>query len=171
MTKEATEQQEAEFIRLPNYIKSKVGTGGLSESILNKAQQLLEEHSIDFTPQALELLDELEQALQSSKTESEENHIREILDPIVQFHSHASMFHFPLVKEISTHIIAFLKSLDHLDKEALEILMAYHTTVKAIILSKIYGDGGERGKELLHSLIDACERYYKLKNITPAKPD
>ena len=37
---------------MPNTLKAKVGSGGLSEDILNKAQALLENNTVDFQPLA-----------------------------------------------------------------------------------------------------------------------
>ena len=45
-------RRKAEFIKPPNILKAKVGSGGLSEDILNKAQLLLENNTVDFQPLA-----------------------------------------------------------------------------------------------------------------------
>ena len=38
-------RRNAEFIKPPNMLKTKVGTGGLSEEILSRAQDLLENNT------------------------------------------------------------------------------------------------------------------------------
>lgn len=171
MTK-STPKKPAEFISLPNIIKGKVGSGGLSEDILNKAQRLMEEHNIDFEPQAEEnletLMDSIKEAKSAASLEEKDMPalIAKILSPCIELNSHGSMFRFPLVSEISYIAIRFLKTVQHVDKEILEIFLAYHATARAIIQNKLYGDGGDRGQELIQSLDAACNRYMKKQEKT-----
>jgi len=155
---------KVEFINLPNIIKSKIGTGGLSEAILSKAQELLDEHKMDFTPVAEEHLTVLEHIINTQRQQESpdfQNVLEKIRIPCIELYSNGTMFHFDLVSIISNKIIWFLSQLQSFDDDALDILTAYHTTVKAIILNQVYGDGGQRGDELLQSLNDACDRYLK----------
>lgn len=159
-----TPKKRAEFINLPNVIKGKVGSGGLSEAILAKAQELLDEHQMDFTPAAQDYLGALQDAIdivKSKKAYDPELLLNQMTVPCVELQSHGTMFHFDLVSAISKRIIIFLKSVDAPDEEVLDILNAYHSTIQAIVLGKIYGEGGARGQELLQTLSDACDRYFK----------
>lgn len=45
-------KRNAEFIKPPNMIKAKVGSGGLNDAILDRAQKLLENTTVDFAPLA-----------------------------------------------------------------------------------------------------------------------
>ena len=161
-----------EFISLPNIIKGKVGSRGLSEDTLKKAQRLMKEHDIDFGPQAKEnlqiLMDSIKKAQNVQSLEEKEMTalISEILSPCIELNSHGSMFRFPLVSEISYIVIRFLKNIQNIDEKVLEIFLAYHATARAIIQNKLYGDGGDYGQELIQSLDAACNRYIKTLETT-----
>ena len=45
-------RRKAEFIKPLNLLRSKAGYGGLDDEILNKAQALLENNSVEFLPMA-----------------------------------------------------------------------------------------------------------------------
>lgn len=156
---------DAEFFSPPNHLKTKVGHGGLTEDILSKAQALLETNTVDFVPLAEMYLDALMKGIEQARTPSvdldDETIISSILFPGMQLKSNGGMFHYHLVTHISDRFIQFMEALKHIDSDALEIIMAFHTTIRAIILGRIKGDGGERGDELMKALIDACNRYFE----------
>jgi hypothetical protein len=81
----------------------------------------------------------------------------------MQLKANGGMFHYDLVTKIAERFIQFMEVIENLDEEALEIITAFHTTIRAIILGRIRGDGGKRGDELLVALIDACTRYFDKK--------
>ncbi len=151
---------------MPNIIKGKVGSGGLSDAILAKAQQLLDEHKMDFTPAAQGYLDDLQAAVEvvrSGAGYDAECVLDQMIMPCVELRSHGTMFHFDLVSTISKGMIAFLEKLEAPDDEVIDIVVAYHSTIRAIVSGKIYGDGGQVGTELLQTLSDACGRYFSQK--------
>ena len=49
----------AKFYKPPNTLKQKVGSGGLANEILERAQSLIEKNEIDFNPMAEHYLDML----------------------------------------------------------------------------------------------------------------
>ena len=61
-----TPKRRAEFIKPLNTLKQKVGSGGLSEDILNKAQALLENNTVDFLPLAEMYLEGLMKGIEKS---------------------------------------------------------------------------------------------------------
>ncbi|HPQ50363.1 MAG: hypothetical protein KDJ26_08225 [Alphaproteobacteria bacterium] len=159
-------KRKADFHTPPNHLKMKVGYGGLSENILEKAQALLENNTADFRPLGEMYLESMMRgvaavkALPEGKT-NDERLISAILFPTMQLKANGGMFHYSLVTQISDRLIQFLEVVDEVDQEAIEIIMAFHTTVRAILLGQIRGDGGQRGKDLLNALIDACYRYFE----------
>lgn len=161
--------RKAEFYTPPNNLKAKVGSGGLSENILNKAQALLESNTVDFAPLAEMYLNTMMKGIDSAQNisgkspEELEEIINSILFPGMQLKANGGMFHYSLVTQIADRFIQFMEVIEVIDEDALEIIMAFHTTIRAIILGKIKGDGGKRGEELLYALIDACNRYFEKK--------
>ncbi len=162
-------RRKAEFFSPPNYLKLKVGNGGLTEDILTKAQALLESNTIDFAPLAEMYLDAIMKGIEQAKA-SKQNLDREvliaaILFPGMQLKANGGMFHYELVTRIADKFIQFMEVIEVLDDQALEIITAFHTTIRVIILSRIQGDGGKRGEELITALIEACTRYFERKSI------
>lgn len=149
----------------PNRLKAKVGNGGLTEDILNKAQALLEEHTIDFRPLGEMYLDSLMKGAELARTPpptfSNEAIIAGILFPSMQLKANGGMFHYTLITIIADRLVQFLEVIDTIDSDSLEIVMAFHTTMRAILLGQIRGDGGARGAALTKALVEACYRYFE----------
>jgi hypothetical protein len=70
---------------------------------------------------------------------NDERLISAILFPTMQLKANGGMFHYSLVTQISDRLIQFLEVVDEVDQEAIEIIMAFHTTVRAILLGQIRG--------------------------------
>lgn len=159
-----TPRRKAEFIKPPNTLKQKVGSGGISDDILNKAQKLLEENTVDFEPLANMYLGNLMNGIEMAKGYSHADDIEQVianmLYPAMQLKANGGMFSYNLISRIADKLIQFLEVLDEPEIEAVEIVLAFHTTMVAVLQGKIIGDGGENGAELLDALTDACMRYF-----------
>ena len=158
-------RRNAEFINPPNIMKQKAGFGGLSEDILDKAQKLLEENSENFVPLAHLYLTTLMQGIEMAKgyshADDTEQVIANMLYPAMQLKANGGMFHYNLVTRIADKLVGFLEVLDEPEIEAVEIVLAFHTAIHAVIHGQITGNGGEKGEELLVALNDACLRYFE----------
>lgn len=158
-------RRKAEFHMPPNTLKVKVGNGGLSEDILNKAQALLENNTVDFRPLGEMYLDALAKGIEQARTPPKdmetESIIAAMLYPATQLKANGGMFHYPLITSIADKLIQYLEVIANVDAEALEIILAFHTTIRAILLGQIKGNGGIKGAELMQALVDACYRYFE----------
>lgn len=158
-------RRKAEFFNPPNVLKRKVGTGGLSEEILNKAQAMLENNTVDFRPLGEMYLDALTKGVEQARTPPKgmetEHIIAAILYPATQLKANGGMFHYQLITNIADKLIQYLEVIARVDEESLEIIQAYHTTIRAILLGQIKGDGGMHGAELMQALVNACYRYFE----------
>ncbi|MGN7438550.1 MAG: hypothetical protein ACTHOO_07880 [Alcanivorax sp.] len=157
--------RNAKFITAPNVLKAKVGVGGLSDTILDRAQKLLENHTEDFRPLAEIYIKQMKEGIDAAKnlgqpTASEE-YIARILFPCVQLKANGGMFHYPLITRIAERFVQFMEVVEKLDEETLEIAAAFHTTIKIVVASQIKGDGGEQGESLVEELNGACMRYFE----------
>ncbi len=160
-----TPRRKAEFFTPPNVLKTRVGGGGLNEEILNKAQALLEHNSVDFRPLGEMYLEALQRGIDQARAQTSEDDQESIiigmLYPAMQLKANGGMFHYPLVTSIADKLIQFLEVVHKLDNEVVEIVLAFQTTIRAILLGQIKGDGGLRGAELMQALVDACYRYFE----------
>ncbi len=157
--------RRAELISPPNRIKEKVGSGGLDETVLFKAQALLENNTVDFKPIAGMLMDVLNEAIHDAKSGSTKGEaaIESMIYPAMQLKAQGSMFHYPLITEISNILVNFLETVRDADKDVVDIVVAHKMSINAVLASQIKGDGGKVGKELREALMDACNRYYKAR--------
>jgi hypothetical protein len=157
-------RRKAEFIKPPNMLKTKVGTGGLSDDILNKAEDLLENNTVDFQPLAemylAGLMKGIELAKEADPADDQEYVISRMLYPGMQLKANGGMFHYPLVTRIADKLIQFLEVIETVDIEVVEIVMAFHTTIRAVVMGRVSGDGGKHGMELMRALNEACMRYF-----------
>jgi hypothetical protein len=163
---EATEYKKlrrAELISPPNRLKEKVGSGGIDETVILKAQALLEDNTVDFRPIATLLVDILEDALRDTKAGilKGEAAIESMIYPAMQLKAQGSMFHYPLITEISDILVDFLETVPRADDDVMDVVSGHRMAIKVVIASDIRGDGGIQGKELKEALHDACSRYYK----------
>lgn len=160
-----SQKPKARFYTPPNTLKTKVGAGGIAKSILDKAQQLLEENEVDFEPIALNYMEALRRGLDRAynpKSEASNYELMSgLINPIMQLKANGGMFHYPLVSKISDKMIGLIETAKKPDEDLQEIIQAYHTTITAILHSKLQGDGGVKGDNLYFAICDACDRYRK----------
>ncbi len=159
-------RRRAEFIKPPNTLKAKVGSGGLGEDILNKAQALLESNAVDFQPLAGMYLENLMRGIESARKNADERYgsealIAAMLYPAMQLKANGGMFQYPLITRIADRLIQYLEVIIEPDLDALEIILAFHTTMRAVVSGKITGEGGRHGMELQTALNEACMRYFE----------
>ncbi|MDP2205694.1 MAG: hypothetical protein Q8K65_05250 [Alphaproteobacteria bacterium] len=159
--------RNAELISPPNRLKEKVGSGGIDEAVLMKAQELLERNTINFEPIANMLIDLLVEAIADAKSGDlkGEEAIEAMIYPAMQMKAQGSMFHYPLVSDISHILVNFLETVENTDRDVLDIVIAHKMSIKAVLASHLKGDGGKTGKELREALMEACGRYYRSKKI------
>lgn len=157
-------RRRAELINPPNLLREKVGTGGLSDEILEKAQQLLENNTVDFLPLAEMYLESLMKGIDLAKApapgDDDEYVISTMLYPAMQLKANGGMFHYSLITQIGDQLIQFLEVIEAPNIEAVEIVLAFHTSMRAVVQGKITGDGGTYGVELVSALRSACMRYF-----------
>ncbi|MGB4106769.1 MAG: hypothetical protein WBK55_03110 [Alphaproteobacteria bacterium] len=157
-------RRNAEFIKPPNMLKTKVGSGGLGDDILSKAQDLLENNTVDFQPLAemylATLMKGIDLAKEADPGDDQEYVISRMLYPGMQLKANGGMFHYPLITRIADKLIQFLEVIERVDIEVVEIVMAFHTTMRAVVMGRVSGDGGKHGTELMRALNEACMRYF-----------
>lgn len=165
MTNENKKKRKPKFITPPNMLKTKVGNGGLSDQILDKAQKLLENNSIDFRPIAEMYLNNFQKAIErasySSSLEADEDVFSDISYPILQLKANGKMFRYKLITKMAEQFLLFLNSINQIDAKVIEIMQAFYTSMMVVVQGEITGDGGLEGQELQDTLQDACDKYLR----------
>lgn len=160
-------RRRAEFFMPVNQLKNKVGTGGLSEDVLRKAQDLLDNNNVDFVPLATTYLNSLGNALTQAQTSLEdrdhakhENLIYILLYPSLQLKANGGMFGYPLISDIAQRLIHFLEVIERIDADAIEVVTAFRTAMLAVISGTLDRRGNAHGHTLVKELDEACFRYF-----------
>jgi hypothetical protein len=159
-------RRDASFIKPPNILKAKVGSGGLDERTLDRAQSILENNTADFKPVADIYLDDLANGIAYAKNpehtgEDSETLIAGILFPAVQLKANGGMFHFKLVTHIAERYVQFLEVIENINADVLDIATAFHTTIKLIVTSALKDINSAQGTALTDELNKAYARYFE----------
>ncbi len=168
MTAEPKKLRKAELISIPNVLKEKVGSGGIDQTLIAKAQAALDANTVDFVPIGEMLLKALDEAILAgtSGNVTGEAAIEAILYPVMQIKAQGAMFHYPLATDVSDILINFLEAVEKVDHDVLEIVTAHKKVLHTVLQKKMKDDTGAVGKQFCVALQDACKRYNR--NLTGA---
>ena len=156
-----TQPQKARIIKASTLLQSKVGTGIIEDDKIRKMQKIIDETKVDFAPMALQLLDELDAAIDYAKRGEDRPAIAiaQMTVPVMQIKAHAAMFNYPLVGRLANVALNFLEEIQQTDETAIEIIEAHHKALGVIVKNKMAGDGGDYGHVIEAELKEACRRY------------
>ena len=161
--------EKPKYIKPPNFLKQKVGSGGLPKEIIEDAQVAIEENNDDFKPYAKTFLEFIDTMLDKAHNSNFRTHdqVTNMIYPVMQIKAHGGMFGQPLMSEISASALSFLETIYVLDDDALNVLKVHYNALRPVSENNIHGLGGEAGQNLIKELHNACDRYYKKHKITP----
>jgi hypothetical protein len=144
-------------------LREKIGYGGIDPAVLTRAQDFIEETTVDFEPFATAFLERLQKEIQAARSKPNRNQsdIHAITRPVMELKANGGMFRYPLITEIADILLNFLESLSVLNDDAIDVAEIHYKTLTAIIASKLTGDGGREGRKLINELDGACQRYMK----------
>jgi len=167
---EQKRKRSAEFIPVPNDLKDKVGTGGLDQTIIERAQAIIDNNSFDFTPEAQRQLSALREGIRMCQTQRDrfdtDGLIAIIAQPAMQLKANGTTFGFPIVTKISDLLIRFIEVLNEIDDDAINVMSGFITALNAVIVGQIKGYGGKEGAGLYDALEQACQRYFDKQKTT-----
>lgn len=158
-------KRKPRFIKPPNTLKTKVGTGGFDEMLIARGQEHIDRPQIDFLPFARQFLDEFS-ALVKEAAQSDEafKTMREkLVRPIMQMKANGGMFQYPLITQVADIALQFLEEIkqEKINNEALDILRAHENALKLIVAKNLRGPDRPEGAVLLRELDGACRRYFE----------
>lgn len=144
-------------------LREKLGYGGIDPAVLVRAQEFIEETTVDFEPYAKAFLEHLEKEVQivRGKTIRNQSDIHAITRPVMELKANGGMFQYTLITEIADILLNFLENLIVLNDDAVDVVDIHTKTLMAIISGKLTGDGGREGRRLASELDGACQRYMK----------
>lgn len=159
-------RRRAEFIFPPNTLKAKVGSGGLDERIILKAQRVIDESGVDFLPIGKRYLASLQEGMRTAASSrgkvDDEALIATMIYPAMQLKANGGMFGYPDVTAVAARLIRFLEYLREPNTDAIDLVKVFTDSLQAIL---IMGDKGRsissHSDDLNMALDDACKRYFE----------
>lgn len=156
-----SQKNKTRFIKPPNVLKQKVGMGGIDEKLLEKAQEAINNTEVDFTPYAEQFLKQFSEFASICRTvKNFEKEKEKIIAPVMQLKANGGMFRYQLLSEVADIALNFLEIIEAVNDDAYDVIKAHEKTLKAIVASRLKGDGGREGYALIKELDQACQRYY-----------
>lgn len=169
--------KRVEFVTPPNYLKGKVGAGGLPYKTIQKAQHLIDICDVDIIPEAKVLLIHIRKGLDLAWQDYKSGHgfteraRREITYPVMQLKSNGTMFHYPLITDIASKLLSFLENTPQINEDSLKMIEAHYKTLQLIVKMRIKEDREGITKQFIDELDSAHQRYKKRYNSVHANDD
>lgn len=162
-------QKKARFIKPPNLFKQKVGSGGIDQTKLEKAETYIQNTEVDFKPYAETFLKELVAVIKEVQESQIEFSLgrEKIIKPILNLKANGAMFKYRLISDVADIMMHFLESIQEFNKDAYAVLIVHQNTLNAIVINNLKGAGGKEGHGLVIELEKACKRYFDKYNIEP----
>lgn len=163
MTGKKGSGKKAKFITPPNILRQKVGTGGIDQRTLDRAEEFIDSNSFDFADVAEEIIRNLRRQVKEVRAGRERGKaaIEKLARPIMELKAGGGMFRYQMVSDIADIALNFLETVTKLDDDCLEIVEAHHDALQAIVSKRLQGAGGAQGRALAGELEKASQRFFK----------
>lgn len=159
--------EKPKYYNPPNVLRQRVGTGGLPEERLTRAEQYIEDNQFDFKPVAVEIMERFKSAVSAAKKSGryDKTAINEITKPIMELKANGDMFRYALLTEVAEILLNFLENIQQLNDDSFHVIDAHRNTLEVILKNDLRGSGGAEGHALSKELYAACRRYYTKHNV------
>lgn len=151
----------AKIYKASRLLQSKVGKMLVKPEQIAKSQKVIDNNDFDFTSLGLDILRKLEDAVVHAQDDGIPMIERKqaITVPVMELKANARTFKYNLIGDLANIMLHFLETTTSLDKDAIQIVDAHQKTLRAIIVKRMTGNGGDYGEILLRELTDVCNRY------------
>ncbi|MBL8834585.1 MAG: hypothetical protein JNL71_19490 [Rhodospirillales bacterium] len=142
-----------QVINPPNLLKQKVGSGGLDANAIKKAEKVFDSLRGEFEEIARGDVAKLSQA--AAFLLANPNDIKKRQEVYMLSHElrgQGGSYGYPLVTRFGDQLCRYLDATDILDAKTLIIVKAAADAIAVVINSKVSGDGGETGRQLVDML-------------------
>lgn len=156
-----TESKKARTIKANKELQMKVGTGQVDERVVDAAQKVIEENTVDFAPVAKPELDALQKALDEARKDMSDGDavLESLKTPIMNLKANAATFKYKFISDLTGTVLMFLENVSKPDKKILQIVDVLHKTILLSLAYNMQGDGGAHGKVLLEAFSKLCQKY------------
>lgn len=155
----AAPRQDASFelIELPNTLKEKVGSGGFDPIALRRADVAIEEMGGEYEVRLQAEVAALDEAFRAMRRAGAFD-LEHLFAAAHRLRGEAGTFGYPLVSAIGNTLARYLDPRPKLDAAGAEIVESHVNALRAIVIRKVKGDGGEIGAQLVQGLAAMVSR-------------
>lgn len=166
MTQNAsTKSRKAKMVAPENTLKKKVGHGGFDQATLAKAQNMIENNTVDFRPIAKDYISELNNILKEARAGAMRNEdvLPSLMFPLMQLKAQGGLFHYPFISRLSHVLIDCLETVPAADNDVLDLVEGYRDSINAAITIELKDEKHKIAVEFCDALSGACTRYDKMR--------
>ncbi|MDD9927750.1 MAG: Hpt domain-containing protein [Rhodospirillaceae bacterium] len=152
---------KAEYITPPHTIRTKVSGGGpLTSQMLQKAEEVVQQHAEKYIERAQDQIDALVEVVQEAEAETGDKAalFEKIFLQAHDIRGLGSTFGYTLVTNIAASLCNFVEAVDNYDEDVMEVLNAHVDALRGMIGTDVKGDGGPIGREILDGLMQAVAK-------------
>jgi hypothetical protein len=141
------------IINPPNLLKSKVGSGGFAMGSLEKAAKVIEGLRGEFEEIAKVEVVKLVAAANALVAQPSDLAKRDVVYKIAhELRGQGGSYGYPLVTRFGDQLCRYLDAAAGLDAKSLVVVKATADAIAIVINSKVSGDGGDTGRDLVEML-------------------
>lgn len=145
-----------------NKIKVKVGSGGLDESRLDRADKYINQTDIGFNKTALTYVEKIEDLIEVIHASKSEKMPEELANIFMEIKATGGMFQYQLLSKIAGIALHFLENTRaEINEDIFHVIQANTKALRAAIAVNIKGEGGAKGAALVQELQNASARYFE----------
>ncbi len=153
-----------QVINPPNLLRAKVGPGqGIDPALVEQAEAAIAELADTYTDWVADDIARLEEALTRAEqeTSARREHLERAYSVCHDMKGQAGTFGYSLMTRVAASLCRFIDSIK--DKEVaggdFEVTRAHLDAMKAIIVNKVKGEGGEIGRQIAKGLERIVGKY------------
>lgn len=130
------------------------------QQMMEKAQKTIDTIGDDYETWANEDLARMHQVMKVLKSDEAQRgkHLQAVFRISHEMKGQGGSFGYPLVSDIAHSLCKFLDTADESQPKTVDVVEAHVQALNLIIKSRMAGDGGKVGDELLTGLLDAAEK-------------
>lgn len=168
MTKVKNTKKRVWIFKLPKSLKQKLSTGvkdsnepPFDPEMLKAAEEKIQNMATDYSDWVKESIEELQQAHHRAVENPEQapDQFAAINTLALELRGQGGIFGYPLISQIGKSLYDISKESATITPQLLDLIDSHIDLVKVVINQKVAGDGGETGRQLLQSLVEAKRKF------------
>ena len=148
------------FATTKNTLKEKVGSGGIPEERIKRAEEVIEKCDVGFSSYIHKSVEVMCDIIATEHTDDLSETKRQLLiKEVMTMKAHGKMFSFPLVSALSNEVLQIFDIAQRVNADLIDIIKVYIQSLQLIADNQIQSYSNEAGQSIAEALCAACGRY------------